>query len=362
MTCNICACSNISTNRLPSSDAMEEELIELPVIQASGALFSHYLSHKNPSIATANLSDSVIKRTKQHLSELISGLTRAHTIRHVAIQQYTGFPLKLKAESRVNVTNKNTAEASIIDTGDLVLDYRLIESIIRGGVLEMSRINNKYISIKDLLSIPPNFDVNYRSERFVKEQDAALSKFDWYLSHLYSCYAYQVTYDLHNIDCDVPDISSLYINYNLLNSIYISSLLFVLSHEQGHLALGHFSRLEVLEKSVKGLPDREVNELRCKWKKKIEAEADVYALLLLDKTIDPNFVILLENNIPFLGYRNFLSNSYELAGFDKYEATCSHEDNKNRFERLYRLHKLIYDKAGVNDIRNFIINSIGEIQ
>jgi hypothetical protein len=264
------------------------------------------------------------------------------------------FSTTLKLENTGGVT------AYVDREGQITVDLRILQALFRGSLLENFKEKS---STKNFLTfgptfLPEPFDATYLPSNATLDQQNAIRVVYEQVKEIEKIEGESHLGELFNDDSGLSSgwfsLQEITDYSNILQIQYIGTLLFLLTHEQGHIALQHYSRLQQLEhQAEEGLSM--TNEDFCKWSEYFETEADIYAFILLSPLVGGNksrgpLVDQTMNHIT--GYRNFFQYGYSLSEFsDKKGVNCSYPTNEQRYELVQDLHNLLVNGENAESIK-----------
>jgi hypothetical protein len=301
----------------------------------------------DPALLSEELIGDNLRPIQKELSDFAAMLRKLHEAKRENIEKY-GLKLTPKLSSKVSIVNSSSIAANTKRDGLVTVDVRVLQSIFRGAVLEMYRASGDHSPTDSFVHTSEKFDESFNPSEATAEQRKAIESLLETVHQIDQIRGQTMMGDLFgalgddNLDGPWFQITDIAMKSNNLQTRYVGAVLFLLAHEQGHLALNHFNRRDALEKEGAISQQADKDSRLCQGLRQLEQEADVYALLLLSPhTSSPVEAAIADSFDEFrniVGFRNFLNYGYNLSGFADGEHTaCRYETNRTRYETLDRL-------------------------
>lgn len=343
------SCSACITISGESSGDIQDKLQQSYLVQSAKRFYPNGTVPDNPALVSHELTGNNLKPIQKELSEITTSLRKLHETKKAILAQH-GLELTPKISSRVAVVNNGSIAANTRRDGLITVDVRVLQSIFRGAVLEMYRASENHSPIGSFARTSDEFDDSFNPSEATTEQRKALESLLKTVQQIDEIKGKTMLGDLvgafgdDNLDGPWFQISEIAMDSNSLQTRHVGAVLFLLAHEQGHLALDHFTRRDSLESDAAASQQADKDFRLCQGLRQLELEADAYALLLLSPhTLSPVEAAITDSFDEFrniVGFRNFLNYGYNLSGFSEGEhTTCQYETNRARYENLDRLNK-----------------------
>ncbi|CAN5309337.1 hypothetical protein BH10PSE4_BH10PSE4_14240 [soil metagenome] len=232
---------------------------------------------------TVSDSREIPKLTPQQARALEADLNaRLQQVRAMAagptMGKIFGDQTPLPATTRIVLTDRNAPEASTASDGEITIDTRVIQSLLRAALV--SQYDNE-ITLERLKTNDPRHDKIYTPA----EEKIAIDVFLADRGRARRAPSRSVAGDLMAAFRDdepggggLDPFASVRQSRNLsgLDVRYDSELFFLIAHEVGHIALGHFGPHPIVV-------DTDPGELLddCTPRRQMEATADIYASFLI---------------------------------------------------------------------------------
>lgn len=283
---------------------------------------------------------------RSHLEQLGNALAKLHKLRRPAIERLLGMPTAPEAKGTIRLSKVPAPIAKIGPKGEIQISYLVLQAILRGALLEdvvekTDSMDSHRFGDDDSKYV---FNDSLQPQNATPEQQRGLANVVDLIAQARSAKAPgalgAIWASAHADDLeDDPwfKLVDLQDQLSKVESSYAGAIMFLIAHEQGHIVLGHYDRLNSQTDSTS----------YCATQVELEKEADDYALVLLSLTAAdmplPDWIYQGRSGA-LTGYRNFLQYSYPLAQFRE-GAGCAYPSNKSRFERLAVRHKTLQDQA-----------------
>lgn len=263
-----------------------------------------------------------------------------------------------KSQAKVQLVNRGGLAASTDSAGQVVVDVRVLQSIFRGALLDAHRSSPES---------PFDFDSPRRKVRQSKydpfntteDERAAIGDLLKTIKKVEDTPARSMIGDfIGMVGSDSFDRAPWFamaghsMSSSVLQSKYVGAVLFLLAHEQGHIAMNHHARLTQETLAHAQLRADIALRAQCELRKQFEEEADVYAFLLLSpfshaqSPMDAFAAHLAPQIQQLTGYQSFFEYGYNLAGFQRNEASdCGYESNDARLAKVRDLDDVIRKKG-----------------
>lgn len=243
---------------------------------------------------------------------ILVGMSKQHAAQHVRLGAIFERPIPQRIEARIHVDNAPYAQgrplARMEADGTLRLSTKVAQSLFRTAVLHGmqsgepggARFMDRDIEL---------FGARATNEREMLDQFNRLMDM---VAGMKGRGAFGDLVSAMGDDADQGDWSRMMDLVGMSSEVerpYLAPIRFLVAHEMGHLALGHFSA----QREASGA----VDQARCH---RMETEADLYAFALLSTT--PEYLAVLEGGVAGLGdsffpfgYEEFFGSTYDLARF-----------------------------------------------
>lgn len=339
-----------------SSEKLQQELQQTYFYRSAKRFYPDKTVPNDPSLVSIALIGDNLRPIQEELSETAAWLRTRHETKRINLEKYD-LRLTPKISSEVSIVNSSSTAANTTRDGLITIDARVLQSIFLGAVLEAYRASGELSPIHSFAGTLEKFDDSFNPSESTAEQRKAIESLLEAVHHIDQLEGQTVLgdffSDVEGRHFNTPwfQISKIFLGSIDLEIKYIGAVLFLLAHEQGHLALDHFNRRDSFEKeaAISSLGDKDTR--LCQGLRQLELEADVYALLLLSRhTESPESAyyedLLFNINKNFVGFRNFLQYGYNLSGFAEGEnSKCRYETNRARYETLKRLDEALFQKS-----------------
>ncbi len=258
-----------------------------------------------------------------------------------ALMKLLGELTPLPGQTRVVLTNFNAPEASTAEDGEISIDARVVQALLRSALVTQYRTE---IELERLKADRP------RSDPFTADEERlAINTFLAARAHVRDAKGASMIGDVASwpedaSDDDAMDPLGLSLSSRNLSGLdvrYDSELLFLIAHEVGHLALGHYGpNPKVIE--FEGVEDE------CAARRGKEAAADIYATSLVALGTPGNAAYELFGSLMEAGttvgdgFDTFFQYAYDYAGFTSGGSEChNYPPPAERLEVMQRLHQAI---------------------
>jgi hypothetical protein len=342
-------CASCITVEGQSSGQMQRALQQSYLVQAAKRFYPNETLPDDPALVSPQLTGRKLVPIQKELADLATVLKKQHASK-LSIMQSFGLQLAPKVSPRVSVVNGGRAAAHTLESGMVTVDARVLQSIFRGAVLEVYRGGGG--EFDSLASMKAEFDDSFNPSMATQEQRDAIAELLKTVRQIDEQKGRTRLGDVVGMisddDFDSPwfNLADLSMRSDRLQTRYVGAILFLLAHEQGHLALAHFKQRDELERA-------DVDQAtHCAGLRRFEQEADAYALLLLSPHTsgDPSagFAVAMFDQLDdMVGYRNFFVYGYNLSGFAEHpDEACTYETNRSRYESLNKLNEVLLQRSG----------------
>jgi hypothetical protein len=270
-----------------------------------------------PPLKSENLRS--LQRDLENTLKLVLRLHKAH---REVLSTYFGDTAAELPQATVLVTNRDLPEAQTTSSGEIAIDVRVLQSMLRAALLTAYELEIQLHRVRT--------GAEFSAHRFSPEEEAiAINTFLSKRMRFDQTPSRSVIGDLTNADplrpsdsgpLDWFEMRDLIKEFSGIAVRYDTQRLFLLAHEVGHIVLGHFG-LNPLR-----VTDRENDpEDNCSGRRAFERAADIYAGILITWATSPNavddFLGLFGGTTVNKGYETFFSYAYDYAGFETADGT-----------------------------------------
>lgn len=278
--------------------------------------------------------------------------THQQTLRSIFRDAVEGVP-----QATVIVTNNDLPEAQTTSSGEITIDVRVIQSMLRAALLNTYKVEVQLHRINTNSEISAH---NFSPE----EEKIAINTFLSKRSRFNKTPSRSLIGDLMKTDPLTPSSSGSYDWFEMNKLIeefddialrYEVQRYFLLAHEVGHLVLGHFGPAPFL------LTDKERDpEDDCAERRALERAADVYAGTLItlathDYAMKDILGLFSRSKISD-GFDTFFSYAYDYAGFKNTDGSQSCINYPPPEQRQTAV-QLMYDEIRKGQIDNIFKNA-----
>lgn len=318
-----------------SSGHMKREITE-SFLYKSAALF-----YPNPVVddprRTPTLSESNLEILEQELDDKLSQVLRAQRGQQELIAKVFGQSASKQPGVKLLLVNRDLPEARTTSDGEISIDVRVVQAMLRSALLIALRAE------VDLHRLATATRTQFPNEFTIEEERLVVNTFLSKRERLDQTPSRSVLEDIENSDPTmVPDgtgdmdsweMRNLLIELNRVAMRYDAETVFLLAHEIGHVALGHFQE--------------NIGMLECSRRQSLESAADAYAVMLLTSATAPQAVADLLGMMGegfgyvrlFEGFDTFFSYAYDYAGFD--QRNCNYRPPKERLEAVQEIYDAV---------------------
>jgi len=283
------ACITIEVNG-DSPRIIKKRIEAAPAFQHSGMFFPDGVPEQPDSLP--ELGRQEVRRIRRTLNDHVKALVDHHSRRCEWLAGQLGLPLTPRLKQRLTVTNTGAPVAEIDEDGNLSVDVKVVQAIFRASLVE---------------------GLSERGGRFERSQAEApqrsetelLSHFMRLKKEIEETPGHTMLGELVFDDDSWFTMTDLSEVLDRVQRRYTGTLLFLLSHELGHIALEHHA-VQVADET---------------HFQRLELQADAYgALIVADIFRNPILVeevmgIRSSEAHELAGYHDFFSYAYERAGF-----------------------------------------------
>ena len=268
----------------------------------------------DPSVDDPNqlpkLSEEQFADLEGDLVERLRLVVRLHGKYDKAIKILFGDSVAGQPDVNLILTKRDVPEASTSPNGEIAIATRVIQSTLRSALVteyeveillhrvkqDSKRSGKEYSTEEEKIAIDTYL---LNRERLILTPDRSV----W--GDLYGKPSSKGGLDWHEVSRIYKELNNLVVRYD-------AQLLFLLAHEVGHVALGHFSSNPVRAR----LEDADD---ACKERRELEVAADLYATALITLATPGNaaddFFGVFGGTRVGEGFETFFKYTYDYAGF-----------------------------------------------
>jgi len=304
------------TSNAPSSHEVKQNLENSFLFRSSYLLFpADLVDEADPPLP--ELTRAQQKEIQKNLNTLARALVIQHNGVELSLSKILQVDLGPLPQDNIMVGNRDEPIAAAQANGQIWVDVKVVQAVFRSALATgLTRGNSFSRPLAGDSVRLPKLTVEELMTGMLSEQTQRQC-----LDLFLEMRAQVRQTEGHNLAVDMADSFEgdgeesdweVMINLGLLSepvsTDYYNTLLFLLAHEQGHLALRHLQDRKPESDEQRGLA---------------EHEADLYAFLLLASAYNQSIVPpFLEQELGYaLGYQAFFKNAYSIVGFHGFEKT-----------------------------------------
>src|ERR1035437_4395468 len=288
---------------------------------------------------------------QQELAGLNNSLSTLHSRFHNELSNYFGGTLKSSFNSRIEVRNTGTPIAHSEPDGTIIIDVKVAQALFRGSVVDSYTHESVFSAARPLhesASVNTNGSIEQLALKALMKDVESIRKLKTHF-----LLGDMVAVLKEDTDAAWFDAADVAMRSQQIQLDYVGTAFFLLAHERGHLALGHFEKLEQAfgGKDWNDLPEPE-RQKYCQMRTDCENQADRYAALLLStlQVQSQGAMIAFGPDMFGLsglsGFEAFFNYSYDYGGFlDAVNAAvCDYPSVKERLAACSKINDTIVEE------------------
>ncbi len=325
-----------------SSGEMKQSMVRSFLFQSADVFYPGGVLGEPGTLPT--LGRAQIGEIQTSFESISQTLQAEHKTSKAALEQLFRRSLPNEIKTRVAIVNTGTPIARIGAQGNIDVDAKVAQALFRTALVAGLR-KGSFMSV-----------TRGRSDSTPKTETESIAEFLKFKHDVESAQGKSMVGDMVSALRDdengswfkMVDLAEVSRNVELH---YFGPIRFMLAHEMGHVALGHYDRL------------RTTADNDCAALKAMETEADAYATMLLSLQLARGGAMSfggfggdMFGFDALTGYEDFFKLTYEMAGFERagVAADCSHPPAAERLASARKIHEGV--QQGVNEAMNAAVD------
>ena len=313
----------------PTSGDMKKSMVRSFLFESADVFYPGGVLSEPGTLPS--LGRAQVREIQTSFDSIAQQLQAEHKTSKSALEELFRRPLPNEVKTRVAILNTGTPIARIGAQGNIDVDAKVAQALFRTALVAGLNKGSLLTGARGRGSSSPQTEAESIAEFLQFKKDVESADGNTFVGDMFS-----VLRDKDKASWfKMTELAAVSRNVELH---YFGPIRFMLAHETGHVALGHYDRL------------RNTADNDCEALKDMETEADAYATVLLSLQLARggamNFGGFGGDMLGFdalTGYEDFFKLTYEMAGFEHagVAADCSHPPVAKRLADARELHEAV---------------------